>query len=100
MHMKTTIRLLTALVCIALIFSISSCATTERVSSDDPFSDQLDTLYAKRLTAQDWLLASAITLALGVISGTICTTLYNTNQLDQTSALIGIVTSYSVSTLA
>jgi hypothetical protein len=43
------------------------------------------------------MLTSAIALVIGVIGGTVCTTLGNISQLNQTAAIVGIVTSYSLS---
>ena len=95
--MKALTKLLIAPLCILLVFSILGCASVERVSSDDPFSQQLDIEYANRQNAQNWMLTSAIALVIGVIGGTVCTTLGNISQLNQTAAIVGIVTSYSLS---
>lgn len=95
--MKLSVRLIAFSLCASLLFS---CATVERTSSDDPFSNQLDTLYAKRSNAQTWIFICAVVLATGAISGTVFTTLYNTNNMDPGLAVPLIVASYSVSTLA
>jgi hypothetical protein len=85
---------------ILLSVLLASCVSVERVSSDDPFSNQLDTLYAKRTNAGDWMLACAVILAAGVVSGTVSTTLYNTGNLAPGWAVPLIVASYCVSTIA
>lgn len=89
------------LVAVALLLvCIVSCATVERVSSDDPFSNQLDRLDSNRQHAQDWLLASSITLVVGLITGTVATTLNSLGQIDPGLATGLIIASYSVSTLS
>ena len=98
--MKLFTRLFALILCAALCLSVAACATVARTDSDDPFSNQLDNQYATRTNAQNWMLASAISLALGVVTGTIFTTMSNMNQMSQTTAFFGIIASYSVSTVA
>jgi|SRR5208283_3761181 len=95
--MKATIKLVAFAVVLTFLFS---CATVDRVSSDDPFSNQLDTLYSKRQNSEHWIFASALTLAASVITGTVFTTLYNLNKVDSRTATAAIITSYSISALA
>jgi hypothetical protein len=90
----------TIIALVAFAFLLSSCATVERTDSDDPFSNQLDTLYAKRVNSGDWTLAFAVILASGVIAGTVGTTLYNTNNLGAGVAIPLIASSYVVSILS
>jgi hypothetical protein len=92
--MKLTLRIVALLLCSLLVFS---CATAPRVDSDDPFSAQLDREYAARQNSGDWMLGCAISLVSFVIGGTIVTTLYNTNNVNQGTAIPLLVTSYTLS---
>ena len=93
-------KLSTAVALAVLASLLASCASVERVSSDDPFAEQLDSLYAKRVSSGDWTLAFAIILAGGVIAGTVGTTLYNTGNMDAGVAIPLIASSYAVSILS
>ena len=95
--MRSIVRLL---IVALVVISIIGCASMERVSSDDPFSARLDTLNFNRINAQNWMLASAVTLVVGLIAGTALTTTTNLGTIDQGTGKAWIIVSYSVSTLA
>ncbi len=100
MHAKRhAAALLIPLILLASI--LSACATTPyRVESNDPFSRQLDSLDAKRHNAQAWMLASAISLGVGVGSGTTFSTLASLGSVQPPASTIGLISSYSLSLLA
>jgi hypothetical protein len=94
--MKRTVRVIAFLLCVLFV---SSCATTlAPVSSDDPFAPQLDREYADRNNAAGWMFGCAISLVAFAIGGTVVTTLYNTNNLDQGAALPLLLTTYTLAT--
>ena len=95
--MRVISRIIALIVCGVFVFA---CASVERAESDDPFTNQLDTLYAKRVNNGNWTIAFAVILASGVIAGTVGTTLYNTGNLDAGVAVPLIASSYVISILS
>jgi len=94
-------RALTKLTSLVLVGAlVASCASVERTDSDDPFTNQLDTQFAKRVSSGNWTIAFAVILASGVIAGTVGTTLYNTGNLDASVAVPLIASSYVISILS
>ena len=94
-------RALTKLTSLVLVGAlVASCASVERTDSDDPFTNQLDTQFAKRVSSGNWTIAFAVILASGVIAGTVGTTLYNTGNLDASVAVPLIASSYMISILS
>ena len=94
-------RALTKLTSLVLVGAlVASCASVERTDSDDPFTNQLDTQFAKRVSSGNWTIAFAVILASGVIAGTVGTTLYNTGSLGAGVAVPLIASSYVVSILS
>ena len=94
-------RALTKLTSLVLVGAlVASCASVERTDSDDPFTNQLDTQFAKRVSNGNWTIAFAVILASGVIAGTVGTTLYNTGNLDASVAVPLIASSYVISILS
>lgn len=87
------------LLIISLLVSITSCATSPRIRSDDPFSEQLDNLYQKRLFAQRGLTISVISIGVGLIGGTAFATLHSLGAVSNNVYPWGLYSSYGLSVL-
>ena len=95
--MRVIPRMIALIICTIFVFA---CASVERTDSDDPFTNQLDTQFAKRVNNGNWTIVFAVILGSGVIAGTVGTTLYNTSNLGAGVAVPLIASSYVISILS
>lgn len=97
-HVRKIIPAVAAITALAIL--LSSCASVQRMDSDDPFAAELDNLYARRNDSAKWMLACGISLVTFALGGTVVTTRYNMGQMGQGLAVPLIITSYMLSTAA
>lgn len=90
-----------AVVLVTAALALGGCATTQNyhLKTNDPFSRQLNDLYAERVNAAHWLLASGGALGVGVTVGTTFSTLHGLGIVAPPASTVGLLSSYAFSLL-
>ncbi len=84
------------IIVLSFMLIFSSCTSFPRVSSDDPFTNQLDDLYQKRVSDQTKLTFFFVGFLVSSVSGTVISTMHGNGSISDSTAQTGLIAAYSL----